>query len=158
VRALRWGAALSGIVIMLLALGAAGVWYEIYANRSHPSTRSRIVVDRGATFAQVARTLAESGIVDNVLTFRLLARLRGQEADVRAGEYEFSPHSTQNEVLRALVTGGAQVAAWVTIPEGFTAAQIAARLQAAGIGKAQDFESDFMQQRLVVDGTQTKNL
>lgn len=155
---MRWLAALSGVIVVLLALAAAGLWYEIYGNRAHPSARSQVVIARGATFAEVARRLTESGVIDNVLTFRFLARLRGEEAAVRAGEYEFPPHSTQNDVLRALVSGGAQVAAWVTIPEGFTAEQIAARLQDAGIGKAQDFLRDFMQQRLVVDGAQTKNL
>ena len=58
--------------------------------------------------------------------------------------------------LRALVTGGAQVATWVTIPEGFTAAQIAERLQAGGLGPAAAFRSYFLQQTIVVDGTRPK--
>ena len=46
----------------------------------------------------------------------------------------------------------------MTIPEGFTAAQIAGRLQEAGVGPAATFARNFMQQRLLVDGTRTKNL
>ncbi|HEX3672299.1 MAG TPA: endolytic transglycosylase MltG, partial [Candidatus Cybelea sp.] len=94
----------------------------------------------------------------NVASFRILAHIRGEESAVRAGEYRFPAHQTQSEVLRALVTGGAQVAAWVTIPEGFTAAQIAQRLQSTGIGPAGQFAREFMRRRLVVDGTPTGSL
>jgi UPF0755 protein len=92
------------------------------------------------------------------LTFRTLARLRGQDTAVRAGEYRFAAHATQDEILRALVSGSAQVAVWVTIPEGFTAAQIAMRLQEAGAGSASEFLQHFMRDTIVVDGTRTKNL
>ncbi len=77
---------------------------------------------------------------------------------MRAGEYRFAPHLTQDAVLRALVTGGAQVAAWVAIPEGFTAAQIAARFEEAGIGPAPAYYREFMHDAIVVDGARTKNL
>lgn len=157
-KALRCLAALAGLGVVAIVAAAGWLWFAIYVDRSSPSAARQVVIDRGATFADVGRTLAENGVISNALAFRLLARLRGQEAEVRAGEYRFDPHRTQNEVLRALVTGGAQVAAWVTIPEGFTAAQIAGRLQASGIGSARDFLEAFTQQRLVVDGATTKSL
>jgi UPF0755 protein len=143
-------------LVVLLALAA--LWYAVYQDRSHPATASRIVIARGATFGGIARQLAGEGVVSNVLTFRILARLRGQDVAVHAGEYRFTPHHTQDEVLHALVSGGAQVATWVTIPEGFTAAQIAQRLQVEGVGPAAPFLRQFLQQRLVVDGARTKNL
>ena len=77
---------------------------------------------------------------------------------MRAGEYRFPPHETQNEVLHALLTGGAQVARWVAIPEGFTAEQIAERLQSQGFGSADAFAGEFSRGSLVVDGTQTTSL
>ena len=154
-RYLFWGVA---VAALLCTIVAALLWGAIYRDRSHPATERRIVVQRGATFAEVARELAEEDVISNVWTFRLLARMRAEEADVRAGEYSFKPHATQSEVLEALVTGGAQVAAWVTIPEGFTAAQIAARLQQAGVGPAAGFLAAFLSERIVVDGTPTKNL
>jgi cell division protein YceG involved in septum cleavage len=61
-------------------------------------------------------------------------------------------------VLEQLRSGGAQVAKWVTIPEGFTAAQIAQRLQENGLGDASAYERAFMHDTIVVDGTRTKNL
>jgi peptidoglycan lytic transglycosylase G len=146
-------------VAVLLAGGACGLlWYLVYGDRSHPAHGARVVIARGSTFDEIATKLAEAGVIGNVLTFRALARMREQDVAVRAGEYHFDPHRTQNEILQALVTGGAQVAAWVTIPEGFTAAQIAARLHAEGIGETAAFAREFLGRSIVVDATRTKNL
>ena len=152
-------ATLAAIVCVLLALvAAAGLWYAFYGERAHPVVSTEVIITQGATYEEAARQLARAGVISNVLTFRLLAKLRGQEAAIRAGEYRFPPHLTQDDVLRALTTGGAQVATWVTIPEGFTAGQIAQRLQEAGVGSSTEFARIFMQRRLIVDGARTKSL
>ncbi len=146
------------ICAVALFAAAAAVGYALYGDRSHPAAATQVIIARGSTFDEIARRLAENGIVSNVWTFRVLARLRKQDVAVRAGEYRFAPHLTQDAVLRALVTGGAQVAAWATIPEGFTAAQIAARFEEAGIGPAPAYYREFMHDAIVVDGARTKNL
>jgi UPF0755 protein len=158
VKALGW-IALAGIVCALVigALSAA-LGYALYGERSHPATATQVIVARGSTFDEIARRLAGEGVISNVWTFRLLARLRGEDVAVHAGEYRFMPHRTQDEILRALVTGGAQVAGWVTIPEGFTAEQIARRLAEAGVGSAPEFSRYFTHQPLDVYGVHTKNL
>ncbi|MBV8491519.1 MAG: endolytic transglycosylase MltG, partial [Candidatus Eremiobacteraeota bacterium] len=156
--ALRFLAAL--LVLAALAAGIGAWWfgYTAYGDRSSPPAATQIVVQRGASFGEVARQLASAGVIDNVLAFRLLARMRGEESAVRAGAYRFDAHQTQSEVLRALVTGGAQVAVWVAIPEGFTAAQIAQRLQEAGVGPGDEFARAFAHDSLVVDGTRTHGM
>jgi UPF0755 protein len=146
------------VSVALLAAVAGWSLYAVFRDRSYPSTQTQVIVQQGETFDAIARRLAASGVVGNVLTFRTLARLRGQDTAVRAGEYRFAARQTQDEILRALVTGSAQVAVWVTIPEGFTAAQIATRLQEAGAGSAPGFLQNFMRNTIVVDGTRTKNL
>jgi UPF0755 protein len=148
------------IALAVLASIVAGGWFwnAVYRNRSSPAVETHVVILQGSSFGEVARQLAAAGVIDNVLAFRLLARMRGQEADVRAGEYRFPPHQAQDDVLRALVSGGAQVAAWVTVPEGFTIRQIAQRLQENGIGAAAQFAGAFAHDSIVVDRTRTKNL
>jgi UPF0755 protein len=158
VKALRFGLALATAVLVLVIVAVGALAYATYGDRSHPAASTRIIITRGATFAEIARQLASGGVIGNVVTLRLLARIRGEEAVVRAGEYRFAPHLDQSEVLEALVTGGAQVAAWVTIPEGFTAAEIAQRLQKEGLGSERPFARDFMQQQIVVDGARTRSL
>ncbi len=147
-------------VLALLAAAAGVAWFfhAAYRDRSSPAAATQVVVPRGSTFAEVARQLASAGVIDNALAFRLLARMRGEEADVRAGEYRFDAHETQSEVLRALVSGGAQVAVWVTVPEGFTAEQIARKLQESGVGDAAAFAAAFRHDTIVVDGVRTRSL
>lgn len=157
-KALRY-AIVCAVGLIVIVLGTAGwLTYAIYGDRSHPAAASEIVIARGATFAEVARQLVSAGVIANVLTFRVVARLRGEEVAVRAGEYRFAPHLSQSEVLEKLVTGGAQVATWVTIPEGFTVAEIADRMQREGVGSARTLLTDFMQRQIVVDGARTRNL
>ncbi|MBV9232470.1 MAG: endolytic transglycosylase MltG, partial [Candidatus Eremiobacteraeota bacterium] len=146
------------LCVLVIAGVALAVWYATFEDRSHPQAPVDVIVPRGATFAETAAQLAQRGVIAHVATFRILGRLRGEEAAVRAGEYRFDGHQTQAEVLRSLVTGGAQVAAWVTIPEGFTAEQIAGRLQAEGIGPSTAFRHHFLEGSINVEGTRTKNL
>jgi UPF0755 protein len=156
---LLWRFVLGALTVAVLAAAAVGwLFYAVYDDRSHPSSSSQVVIARGSSFDEIARQLAGAGVISNVSTFRILARLRRQDVAVRAGEYRFIPHLTQSEVLHDLVSGGAQVAAWVTIPEGFTAAQIAGRLQEAGVGASREYMRDFMHQTLAIDGTRTKSL
>lgn len=150
----------TGVAAVVVAAIVAGAlfWYAVAADRSHPQASEQLVVQTGTTFDEIASQLVAGGVIGNTLTFRILARLRDEDAVVRAGEYRFGPHVTQSEVLHALVTGGAQVAAWVTIPEGFTAEQIAARLQSDGFGSSAALRGDFVRETLLVDGTRTKSL
>jgi UPF0755 protein len=146
-------------VVAIVAAGAVAWFYNaVYRDTAFPSRETRVVVARGSTFDEIARQLARQGVVGNYTTFRLLARMRGEESGAHAGEYRFTAHQTQSAVLEALMTGGAQVAAWVTIPEGFTAQEISARLQESGVGSTEQFASAFARDTIVVDGVRTKSL
>lgn len=147
------------LVAILAAAGAVAWFYNtVYRDTSFPARETRVVIARGSTFNEIARQLSREGVVSNYAAFRLLARLRGEEGGAHAGEYRFAAHQTQSAVLEALMTGGAQVAVWVTIPEGFTAREIAERLQQSGVGPAQPFASAFARDTIAVDGARTKSL
>ena len=146
-------------LLLLIALSIAG-WsaYAMFGAHALPKEQTRVTIVRGATFADITGQLVDTGVIANGTAFRLLAKVRHDDTDVRAGAYRFAAHQTESEVLRALLTGGAQVATWVTIPEGFTASQIAERLAQAGIGTAGQLEHTFISTPMMVDGTRTPNL
>ncbi len=146
------------IVAVVTAGGIAWFYNAVYHDRTFPSQETRVVIARGSTFEEIARQLAVQGVVGNYAAFRVLARIRGEESGAHAGEYRFAAHQTQSAVLDALMTGGAQIAVWVTVPEGFTSQQIAARLQASGVGTSEPFASAFVRDTIVVAGVRTKNL
>ena len=138
---------LIAVLVALLAVVVAGVcaaWTAlVFLDRSLPSSNTQVTIPRGSTLSDIAALLQSRYIIRNAFAFRVLARMQHADEDVRAGAYAFAPHETQSEILEQLRSGGAQIATWVTIPEGFTAAQIAHRLQALGIGRAANFERAF---------------
>ncbi len=154
----RVGAVIA-VLLGLVALAAgAWWWHAVYGDVSHPAQPAQVVVERGSSFGDVERRLADAGVIADPLAFRLLVRLRHEDADVRAGEYRFPPHETEDQVLHALLSGGAEVARWVAVPEGFTAKQIAERLQNEGFGPAEAFEDAFSSSSIDVGGTKTRSL
>ncbi len=146
------------IVCALAIAAAAGLYYAVFIDRSHPGQITRIIVPRGSTFRDIAAQLGDAGVIGNPTLFRLYAKARHADTDVHAGAFQFPAHQSAAEVLYQLQSGGAQIARWLTIPEGFTAKQIAARLQSEGWGSSQTFYRAFMTDSIAVDGVRTRNL
>lgn len=86
-----------------------------------------VTIPPGSSFRAVSDTLAARGLVSNPRLFSLYARIRGDDRGVRAGTYAFAPRSSWSVLLTDLVTGRVITVA-VTIPEGYTLAQMAPRL------------------------------
>jgi len=139
-RLLVLGAVLALVVGALFAYAAR----VVYADRSLPRTQTSVVIPSGATAADAAQELAERGVIASPLAFELLARVTGEQRHLGAGEYLFPAHLSLDDVLHRVTSGGAQIALWVTIPEGFTARQIAETLQAHSLGEAVAFEEYFL--------------
>jgi UPF0755 protein len=151
--------AIAIIVAAGVIVAAAGLWFRdaVYGDRSQPAVATTFIVQRGATLGDVLAGLQNAGIVTHPIALRILARFRGDEADVQSGQFRFPAHQTSDEILRRLVTGTAD-AVWVTIPEGFTARQIGARLAGRSLASADAFDRYAARTRLVVDGTRTRSL
>ena len=149
-------------LIGVLVLAAAGVcgWFAwaAYGDRSLPAGETTVIVPRGSTTAEVARLLAGDKVIRSPQVLALLARLRHDEARVQAGEFKFAAHATTSEVLAHLVQGGAQVAVWVTFPEGYTARQMAQVLADRGLGDALAYDRAFRSGWIVVGGERTPTL
>lgn len=155
---MRGAGRIVAILVLLAAVLAGWFGYAIFADRSHPATITHVIVPRGSSFRDIAEQLSRDGVIGNVTAFRVYAKLRHADTAARAGAFRFEPHETAASVLSRLESGGAQIAKWVTIPEGFTAKQIAERLQENGFGNAQAYEQTFMHESIVVGGVRTKNL
>jgi UPF0755 protein len=147
------------IVGVGVIVGAASLWFRdaVYGAASLPTATTDVVIPKGASFSDVVATLEEKKVLAHPLAFRLLARLRHVDSALKAGEYRFPPRQTTDEVLRRLVRGE-QIAVWVTIPEGFTAKQIAQTLAEHNVGSAATYETLFSQHGLVIDGTRTPDM
>jgi peptidoglycan lytic transglycosylase G len=112
-------AILGGALASAVACGGAGA-----------SSRStvRVVIPAGSTLRAAADTLARARVIGSPLLFRAYAAIRRRDRGVKAGIYLLHRNSSWAAALDALRSGRGLVYA-LTIPEGFSLAQIRALLQ-----------------------------
>jgi UPF0755 protein len=138
----------------------SALWFRsaVYGDRTLPRTQTTVVIPRGASFSDAVSVLDARGVLAHPIAFRILARMRNDEAQVKAGEYAFAPHQTSDEILRKLIAGEEQVAVWVTIPEGFTAREVAQALEDRKLGNAASYDDVFLHAGIDIDGQRTPSL
>lgn len=127
-------------VILLSAfvsIAAAGVVVHDllhYAETPVGSIREPVILEihRGERFDSVSKKLEEKNLVGSRLKWTIVARTTGHDETIRFGEYRITPDMTPMDILNRFSRGDV-VLHKVTLPEGFTLRQIAARLEAAGL-------------------------
>jgi UPF0755 protein len=103
--------------------------------------RFRIVeIPSGGSVSDIARKLAEEGIISNQAVFKIAATIRRSTRDLKAGEYVFDTSMSPFEVLGQLEEGRIMLHEF-TIPEGYTAKQISRRLHKMGLTDGEEFLS-----------------
>ena len=92
-----------------------------------PARSVQVTVPSGAAFGTIVDTLVQRGVVDHPRGFRLYARLVGADRRIRSGDYALTTGQRWRDLLTVL-TEGRVVTLAVTIPEGFTIADMADRV------------------------------
>lgn len=97
-----------------------------------------VAVPEGASLQEVAALLEERGLIRSQTGFRILGKLTGADRRIRPGEYALHPGLGPLQILSDMVEGRVRLHP-VTIPEGFSVAQVAARLAEQGLAEEQAF-------------------
>jgi UPF0755 protein len=129
-----------GALLLLAGAGSAALFVRsgLRPAAEAPADPAVFVVPEGATLRRVARSLEGAGLVRSARVFEALARWEGAGNALRSGEYELRASDPPASILEALREG--RVKMWeVSIPEGLTAVEIAARVEQAGLAKADAF-------------------
>lgn len=120
----------------LIILGGASLWLHLYifSHRPAGADYTPIIFEIAANdaFDAIAARLKEAGIITGVRRFRLLARIKGDDKRLRAGEYALSTAMSPLNVLEIMVNGEVYLR-HLTIPEGYTLKQITAEIGKSGI-------------------------
>jgi len=135
----RGGLMLSGVALALLgaAGGAAGVHWAL-SPRTPGAAEVVFMVAPGASLGEIAGSLEREGLVRSAGAVEWIARLRGQSGALRSGEYALSAAQSPSAILAHLASGRTLTYP-VVLPEGFTTAQIGARLASEGLVDAESF-------------------
>ncbi len=84
----------------------------------------RVIIPKGASFKTATDSLEKAGIVHYPFFFRMLARVKGDDRNIKPGTYLLKRRTPWTEILSAM-NGGHGLVNTITIPEGFSLNQIA---------------------------------
>jgi UPF0755 protein len=97
-----------------------------------------ITIPEGATLRHVAARLEREGLIPSRWGFLLLGKVKSADRHLLAGEYAFHPGMRPAEILADLMSGRVLLHS-ITVPEGYTATQIADLLQQKGLTDGTEF-------------------
>ncbi|MFO0773890.1 MAG: endolytic transglycosylase MltG [Nitrospiraceae bacterium] len=140
---------MSGRILLLIALVAAAVaaivgyramqWADgpVVPSDSHPPSQVVVIPD-GATFQQVASLLEQAKLIRSKSRLLMLGKSTGADRRIISGEYELSPAMAPKDIL-AKIRAGQVILHTITIPEGYSIAQMAEVLDIDDYVDAKEF-------------------
>ncbi len=124
------------LIFLLIAVIFGGYTYQQLLSPVAPPQKVDYQLEPGSSLSKVAVDLHAVGVLRNALSIKLFARLNKQSGQIQTGHYQFTEPATPEQILQRLVSGDVEKVS-LTIPEGFTQAQIFDRIEQAGFGNAQ---------------------
>lgn len=129
--------------LIFMSLAGAGLSYYLYIDfeKKPAAVLSQPVIYEvkiGDSFQKISNDLQSRGLLRNASFFNIYARITGQRAKIKAGEYELNTRMTPPQVL-AVITSGKSITKPFTLSEGLNIWEIADLIQARGLGKKEDF-------------------
>lgn len=92
----------------------------------------------GESLKKLAGELENASVISSARLFVVYARLRGADARVKAGSYQFNDGLSPAEILRRMVAGEIYAHRFA-VPEGYSIYQIAELLEGRGLFKKETF-------------------
>ena len=124
------------LLLFLVALVAAGVVAYALLIPAGPQTETFVDILPGTPGTRIAAELKKDGIIRSQSVFIALREWRG--GTLKAGEYRFDHPARMSEVYDRIHRGDVYTVA-VTIPEGSSLFDIAAKVEADGLGSKAAF-------------------
>jgi len=107
----------------LRAALAAGCFVLAACGQKPYGASTRVIIPRGASFAEAADSLSRANLVGWRKMFRLYARVTGGDRHIKPGTYLLRHGTPWKDIVSAL-HGGHGLVNTITIPEGYTISQI----------------------------------
>ena len=142
--------------LLLIGAGAAAfAWQELLARieTPHPGIAAAgvfVEIAPGDSVSAIASRLVAAGIVADEWTFRFAARRSGRGRYLQAGEYFFSAPVSPLDAVAKIADGRVHLRP-ITFPEGLTLPEMAAIVEAKGLGSAEAFAIAASRTALIAD-------
>lgn len=130
------------ILAFILVLFLGGYWALHFTGRNTEYAKGQryiVTITPGMTTRDIADLLHKKHLVKTPEAFRLEAKVRGLEKNLKAGMYEIQGGMSNSEIVDVLSKGQVHLLKF-TVPEGFNVVKTAKKLEAEGLGNAKKFE------------------
>ncbi len=124
------------VTLALFALGLTLWGMGSYRAPGPLSLETRVEIPRGAGVKSIAKRLHTAGAIRHPWLFKAAVKVTGAATELKAGEYALPAQASTQQII-ALLRAGQTIRYTVTIPEGWTAAQIGRALMAIDILQGQ---------------------
>ena len=101
------------------------------------STAEVVYIKYGWLTDDIAEMLKEKGFINNITVYKIVSKYEGYDGRYKTGSHILSKGMELTDIMKVLSSEPETVK--ITFPEGFNIKKIAARLEANGMGKAEDF-------------------
>lgn len=114
-----------GLIIFILILLTAFYFWRVGTSSINAKDNTPVifVIEKGQGVKAIAKNLKEQGFIRNQIVFFLLTKRLGLDTRIEAGDYRLYPSMNAYEIAEELTHG--TLDAWVTIPEGKRAEEVA---------------------------------
>ncbi len=102
-----------------------------------PASEQVLLFPAGSSSAAISASLEEHGVIRSRWAFELIHYLQPSRR-LKAGEYSFAHPANTLQVFHRIVRGDVLLHT-VVVPEGYNLYEIAAAIEAAGLGRHEDF-------------------
>lgn len=126
------------VIFLLFSIMALYFAYFLMSPSSKENKEKTFIVQKGDSLKNVAADLKREGLIQNQYLFMLMALIKGECKNVKAGEYSLNLLMSPIDILNVLISGAVKTYS-LTIPEGFTAEQIAKCLEVKGLMNKKKF-------------------
>lgn len=130
---------LAALILFLLALAGVEAGRAVVPPPALQAGPRTVEIPPQQGLLEIARLLADEGVIRSRPGFVALAVLRGTARSLKAGEYEIPRGATLLTTLQLLEAGKVKPHV-VVVPEGFTVRDLARQLEAEGIARAADVQ------------------
>lgn len=117
----------ASVLLVLISFFIVGFafWWRNGIKAVNPQEKSlkTFVIPKGATVRVIGNDLKSNGFIKDSVVFFLYTRLNNLDRAIQAGSYKLSRSMDLVEIMKTFNHGSEDI--WITIPEGYRAAEIA---------------------------------
>jgi UPF0755 protein len=133
---------LTAIAIVLIMGGITAFFLQLQHYAETPANQQAadtvVTISAGQSFNMTTAALTKSHIIKHPFKFKIVARLKGYDKRLQAGEYQLSASMSPIQILQKMVNGEVKLYR-LTVPEGLNLYQIADLVDKVGLATKSSF-------------------